>query len=90
MSSISNKFKQTWHNEDYYQTLFFLLVVAAIIIFAGIGLRDPWPADEPRFVEVAREMVQSGNWFFQCAVVNFTQTNPRLHVVNGFLLLAYR
>lgn len=64
MSSISNKFKQTWHNEDYYQTLFFLLVVAAIIIFSGIGLRDPWPADEPRFVEVAREMVQSGNWFF--------------------------
>lgn len=29
-------------------------------LFAGIGLRDPWPADEPRFAQVAREMVESG------------------------------
>ncbi|MFV0574858.1 MAG: ArnT family glycosyltransferase [Vibrio sp.] len=60
----SNKYKQIWDNEDYYQTLYFLLAIAVIIIFAGIGFRDPWPADEPRFVEVAKEMVQSGNWFF--------------------------
>src|SRR5690606_9436882 len=30
----------------------------------GLGLRDPWPADEPRFALVARQMVESGNWLF--------------------------
>ncbi|WP_105902255.1 ArnT family glycosyltransferase [Vibrio gangliei] len=64
MTSLPTKCKLAWQNEDYYQTLFFLLIIAAVIIFAGVGLRDPWPADEPRFVEVAREMVQTGNWFF--------------------------
>ncbi|MBD1576541.1 glycosyltransferase family 39 protein [Vibrio sp. S11_S32] len=62
--SIGARCQQAWRNEDYYQTLLFLLVIAAVIILAGAGFRDPWPADEPRFVEVAREMVQSGNWFF--------------------------
>lgn len=49
---------------EYVFTLFWLVLIAFVVIFAGIGLRDPWPADEPRFVEVAREMVASGNWFF--------------------------
>ena len=31
---------------------------------AGIGLRDPWPADEPRFVLVAKQMWDSGDWLF--------------------------
>ena len=31
---------------------------------AGLGLRDPWPADEPRFVLVAKQMVESGDWLF--------------------------
>ncbi|EJG1691102.1 glycosyltransferase family 39 protein [Vibrio parahaemolyticus] len=64
MSLVTSKCRQVWQSDDYYQTLWFLLFLAFIIIFSGIGLRDPWPADEPRFVEVAREMVQSGNWFF--------------------------
>lgn len=51
-------------NDDYTKTLWLLLLIAAVVILAGVGLRDPWPADEPRFVEVAREMVNSGNWFF--------------------------
>lgn len=29
---------------------------------AGIGLRDPWPADEPRFALIARDMVWFGDW----------------------------
>lgn len=41
---------------------FFLF--AFLILFAGYGLRDPWPADEPRFVLVAKQMVDSGNWLF--------------------------
>ena len=31
---------------------------------AGLGLRDPWPADEPRFALVAKQMIESGDWLF--------------------------
>src|SRR5690242_14889048 len=40
--------------------LFFL--VALVVLGSGIGLRDPWPADEPRFALSAKQMVDSGNW----------------------------
>lgn len=33
-----------------------------IFLAWGIGLRGPWPADEPRFAQIALEMVQSGHW----------------------------
>ena len=46
--------RETW--------LFWLL--AALVLAAGLGLRDPWPADEPRFALVAKQMVESGNWLF--------------------------
>ncbi|MEO8459198.1 MAG: glycosyltransferase family 39 protein [Dokdonella sp.] len=38
------------------------LLIALIVLGAGIGLRDPWPADEPRFTLVAKHMVESGDW----------------------------
>ncbi|MBI2214354.1 MAG: glycosyltransferase family 39 protein [Acidobacteria bacterium] len=42
-----------------------LLLFAALLIFgAGIGMRNPWPADEPRFALIARDMVETGRWFF--------------------------
>jgi 4-amino-4-deoxy-L-arabinose transferase-like glycosyltransferase len=44
--------------------LIFLLVLGFIVIASGLGLRDPWPPDEPRFALVAKEMVESGQWFF--------------------------
>ena len=28
-------------------------LVALLVLGAGLGLRDPWPADEPRFALVA-------------------------------------
>ena len=37
-------------------------IVAVLVLGAGLGLRDPWPADEPRFALVARQMVDSGQW----------------------------
>ncbi len=37
---------------------------ALLLLGAGIGLRDPWPSDEPRFALVARWMVQHGQWLF--------------------------
>lgn len=41
-----------------------LLLLALAVLGAGIGLRDPWPADEPRFALIARDMVEGGQWFF--------------------------
>ena len=39
-------------------------IIALLVLGAGLGLRDPWPADEPRFTLVAKQMVESGDWLF--------------------------
>lgn len=39
-------------------------LTAVLVLATGLGLRDPWPADEPRFALVARQMVDSGQWLF--------------------------
>ena len=44
--------------------LIWFFALAFVLIAAGIGLREPWPADEPRFVLVARQMWDSGEWLF--------------------------
>ncbi|PXX91822.1 phospholipid carrier-dependent glycosyltransferase [Marinobacter vulgaris] len=56
--------------------LFVLLAFAAVMIFTGIGLRSPWPADEPRFAEVAREMVASGQWLIPMRGGEFYPDKP--------------
>ena len=44
---------------------FWLLAITAVLVIgAGLGLRDPWPSDEPRFALVAKQMVESGDWLF--------------------------
>lgn len=50
--------------EDRRRALLLLLLLGLVLFGAGIGLRDPWPADEPRFALVARQMVESGQWLF--------------------------
>ena len=44
--------------------LLFFFVVALWVLAVGFGLREPWPADEPRFVLVAKQMVDGGDWWF--------------------------
>src|SRR5690606_37391776 len=36
------------------RVLAWLLLAALVVLGAGLGLRDPWPSDEPRFALVAR------------------------------------
>ncbi|MEO8670951.1 MAG: glycosyltransferase family 39 protein [Tahibacter sp.] len=48
---------------DRRQLILFLLF-AFVLLAAGLGLRDPWPSDEPRFTLVAKQMVESGDWMF--------------------------
>ena len=43
---------------DYLWLIGFTLLLVA----TGIGTRDPWPADEPRFALVVRDMVATGDW----------------------------
>ena len=42
--------------------LVLLFLIGVVILTAGLGLRDPWPSDEPRYALVAKEMVESGSW----------------------------
>lgn len=41
----------------------FVLVLAAVIFSINIGGYDLWPPDEPRYALVAREMMDSGDYF---------------------------
>ncbi|WP_246007393.1 ArnT family glycosyltransferase [Halomonas nitroreducens] len=40
-----------------------LLAIAAGFLGVGLGLRDPWPADEPRFALNALEMLHTGQFW---------------------------
>jgi len=48
---------------DRREALWFF-AIALLVLAAGLGLRDPWPSDEPRFVLVARQMFEGGDWWF--------------------------
>ncbi len=39
-----------------------LLLLALIVLGAGLGLRQPMPPDEPRFALMAQGMVDTGDW----------------------------
>ena len=43
-----------------WSDLLWLALALLIIIGTGLGIRDPWPADEPRFAALARDMVAIG------------------------------
>ncbi len=47
---------------DQRLDLMFLLGLGLVLIGVGLGLRDPWPADEPRFALIAQDMLRSGDW----------------------------
>jgi len=44
--------------------LLWLGLLGAAVLGAGLGLRDPWPPDEPRFALAARDMAETGRWLF--------------------------
>jgi len=44
------------------RNILILLLVAAAILFINLGGWDLWNPDEPRYAEVAREMVKTGNY----------------------------
>ncbi|HET7662046.1 MAG TPA: dolichyl-phosphate-mannose--protein mannosyltransferase, partial [Rhodanobacteraceae bacterium] len=49
---------------DARRELIWFGIFALLLLGLGMGLRDPWPSDEPRFALVAQWMVQHGQWLF--------------------------
>lgn len=49
-------------HRDVALDLLWLVGLALVLMGAGFGLRDPWPADEPRFALIAQDMLRSGDW----------------------------
>ena len=47
---------------DVLLDLLWLVGLGLLLMGAGLGLRDPWPADEPRFALIAQDMLRSGDW----------------------------
>jgi 4-amino-4-deoxy-L-arabinose transferase-like glycosyltransferase len=58
--------------------LAWIALFVAVLIGSGIGLRDPWPADEPRFASLARDMVASGDWLIPRVGGDLYQDKPPL------------
>jgi 4-amino-4-deoxy-L-arabinose transferase-like glycosyltransferase len=50
-----------------------LLALCGLLFFGLLGQRTLWETDEPRYAEIAREMVESGDW-----------VTPRLNYVKYF------
>ena len=74
-SSLTAPRTEAWSARDLLW-----LGAAALLLFAtGIGLRDPWPADEPRFAVLARDMFHSGDWLFPRVGGDLYQDKPPLY-----------
>ena len=58
--------------------LWLFWLFALLILATGLGLRDPWPADEPRFALAARQMVESGQWLFPHRGIELYSDKPPL------------
>jgi 4-amino-4-deoxy-L-arabinose transferase-like glycosyltransferase len=58
--------------------LWWLLLALLVIVGTGLGIRDPWPADEPRFAVLARDMALSHEWLFPRVGGDLYQDKPPL------------
>jgi 4-amino-4-deoxy-L-arabinose transferase-like glycosyltransferase len=58
--------------------LLWLALAFAILVGTGLGIRDPWPADEPRFAALARDMALSHEWLFPRVGGDLYQDKPPL------------
>jgi 4-amino-4-deoxy-L-arabinose transferase-like glycosyltransferase len=71
--------------------------LALLLLASGLGLRDPWPADEPRFALIARDMAATGQWLFPQVGGDLYQDKPPLffwsvaacYLLSGSLRLAF-
>ncbi|HPU97536.1 MAG TPA: glycosyltransferase family 39 protein [Candidatus Hydrogenedentes bacterium] len=56
-----------------------LAAMAAVLFFWNVGGYDLWPADEPRFGQIPREILQTGDWLvLQCNGKPYKEKPPLL------------
>ena len=77
MRSDDRPFPPTGHDIARRHFRWFMLAAFAVLA-AGIGLRDPWPPDEPRFALVVRQMLASGQWLFPHRGIELYADKPPL------------
>jgi 4-amino-4-deoxy-L-arabinose transferase-like glycosyltransferase len=58
--------------------LLLLIGLSLLLLAAGIGLRNPWPADEPVYALIARDMLAHHKWLIPMAGGDFYQDKPPL------------
>ncbi len=51
-----------WLNETDEGKGWRIALIAVLVLSAGLGLRDPWPPDEPALALMARDMAATGEW----------------------------
>ncbi|MEO8307403.1 MAG: glycosyltransferase family 39 protein [Pseudomonadota bacterium] len=56
-----------------------LIAALLLLVATGIGVREPWPADEPRFAALARDMAMGGEWLFPRIGGDLYQDKPPLY-----------
>lgn len=61
-----------------WRDLVWLLLLAALVLGAGLGWRNPWPADEPRFALIARDMAHGASWWVPHIGGDLYQDKPPL------------
>jgi len=78
-----------WRPGRERRDLWWFALIALVVLGAGLGLREPWPADEPRFALVGYDMARSGEWFLpQVAGVLYPDKPPVFMWLIGLFYLA--
>ncbi len=80
-----------------WRDLAWLLLLATVVLGAGLGWRAPWPADEPRFALIARDMAHGASWWVPQIGGDLYQDKPPLffwaiavsYLVTGSLQVAF-
>jgi 4-amino-4-deoxy-L-arabinose transferase-like glycosyltransferase len=76
-------------SRDVRLDYFWLLGLGLLLIVTGMGLRDPWPPDEPRFALIVRDMVATGDWLLPKVGGDVYADKPPLYFwMMGLALLA--
>lgn len=65
-------------NRSVRRDLLLLIGLSLLLLAAGIGLRNPWPADEPVYALIARDMLAHHQWLIPMAGGDYYQDKPPL------------
>jgi 4-amino-4-deoxy-L-arabinose transferase-like glycosyltransferase len=82
-SMVEKRFSKIFHQP--WLQIAFLLGFCLVIYFLNLGRWDLWNPDEPRYAQVAREMVDGGDWILMHANGRTYEDKPPLF----FWLIAF-